>query len=156
MNIVDKLGLRRLKTCKEHPVSKIPSFAPVGESQVRCKKCNHRHHHRHGYYFRKATHRRLKAIQVLRCRCLSCRGTFCVLPQDFLPVMRWTLTSVRHASRLLGHMSAYSTAQTLCVSLGVYPSDKRILNFLCVGVEFRKTFVFLQSRSHCIPQPRHA
>lgn len=111
-------------------MSKIPIFAPDGESQVRCKKCNHRHHHRHGCYFRKATHRRLKAIQVLRCLCLSCRATFGVLPQDLLPVMRWTLASVRHASRLLGHMGAYSTAKILRVSLGVIQRLARKLPLL--------------------------
>jgi prepilin signal peptidase PulO-like enzyme (type II secretory pathway) len=87
---------------------------------VRCKKCNCVHHHRHGYFFRKATHRRFKAIQVLRCLCLSCRCTFGVLPQDLVPVMRWTLASVRHASCLLKHMSTYCIATILRVWLGAF------------------------------------
>lgn len=100
-------------------MSKIPTFAPIVEAKVRCKICNHPHHHRHGWYFRKATHRRPKRIQVLRCRCLSCRSTFSVLPQELLPVMRWTLKAVRHASRLLMLVSAYRAAKLLRVTLGV-------------------------------------
>jgi transposase-like protein len=99
-------------------MSKIPFFAPIVEPAVRCKNCNHPHYHRHGCYFRKTTHRRPKAIRIPRCRCLSCRSTFSVLPQDLLPVMRWTLASVRRASILLKNRSAYSTAKILHVSLG--------------------------------------
>ncbi len=99
-------------------MSKIPSFTPSVEAKVRCKNCNHPHHHRHGCYLRKATHRRLKPIRILRCRCLSCRSTFGVLPQDLLPVMRWTLAAVRHASTLLKRKSAYSTAKILHVPHG--------------------------------------
>jgi len=100
-------------------MSKIPSFVPLVKAQVRCTKCNHPHHHLHGCYFRKATHRRLKAIRVIRCRCLDCHSTFGLLPNDLLPVMRWTLSSVRHASHLLKSASAYHTAKLLGVSLGV-------------------------------------
>jgi len=100
-------------------MSKIPSFTPIMESKVRCKNCNHPHHHRHGCYFRKATHRQLKPIRIIRCLCLNCHSTFGVLPKDLLPVMRWTLSSVRHASTLLKNRSAYSTAKVLKVSLGI-------------------------------------
>jgi len=99
-------------------MSKIPSFTPVVKAEIRCKKCNHPHHHLHGCYFRKATHRRLKSIRIPRCRCLSCRSTFGVLPQDLLPVMRWTFSSIRHASKLLKNISAYSTSKILRVSHG--------------------------------------
>ena len=45
-------------------------------------------------------------------------------------MMRWTLTSVRHASRLLEHMSAYRTAKILRVSLGVIQRLARKLPLL--------------------------
>jgi len=45
-------------------------------------------------------------------------------------VMRWTLTSVRHALHLLENMSVYSTAKILRVSLGVIQRLARKLPLL--------------------------
>jgi len=101
-------------------MAKIPNFTPIAVNHLRCKNCNHPHHHRHGFYIRKATHRSAKTIRVLRYRCLSCRRTFSLLPTDLLPVMRWRLSSVMRVQKILATgMSLWRAAQRLRVSLGV-------------------------------------
>lgn len=101
-------------------MSKIPTFTPVVETKVRCKNCNHPHHHRHGFYYRKATHRQIRSIRVLRCQCLRCLRTFGVLPQDLLPIIRWRLTSVRYISHLLtSGISYWKVARMTRCTLGV-------------------------------------
>ena len=100
-------------------MSKIPKFIPFVVNHLRCTNCNHPHNHKHGSYLRKGTHKSAIAIRILRRRCLSCSKTFSILPQNFLPIMRWRLSTIIRVKKLLASgISVWRLALVLKVSFG--------------------------------------
>jgi Domain of unknown function (DUF6431) len=101
-------GLLGSKTTPAHPRLKI----------VPCPFCNHPKCHRHGRYFRKATHQVTGLIWVQRFFCRPCGGTHSILPDGLLPICRWHLGNLLViVKRFSRGETAYAIARSLLESL---------------------------------------
>lgn len=87
---------------------------------VPCPYCNHPKTHSHGSYFRKGTHLCSLMIIVLRYLCIQCHISHSVLPNNVLPIIRWTLPWVKIVQvRFQRGDTIYRIAKDLGVSKAV-------------------------------------